>query len=233
MPAHTPRTRIAAVLSVAGVSASTPFVILPMAALTGCASTGIAVKERLGYAKREQLVDAVDDAREEQEEAKVQFESALEELLSLPGTDGGELEDVYDRLRKQLARSEDRADDVRDQIRTVDRVATALFSEWEAELEGYSSAELRNVSADQLSQTRARYDTLLASMRRAERSMDPVLDALGDQVLFLKHNLNARAIASLDTTLAGIESDVGALIAEMNASIAEAEAFINSMNGSA
>ena len=58
-----------------------------------------------------------------------------------------------------------------------------------------------------------------------------VLAAFGDQVLFLKHNLNARAIASLDSTLGELEDEIAVLIGDMEASIAEANAFIDEMGG--
>jgi hypothetical protein len=67
-------------------------------------------------------------------------------------------------------------------------------------------------------------------MRAAEQKMQPVLVAFNDQVLFLKHNLNAQAIASLQTTAAGIETDVNRLIEDMEKSIAEANSFIEEMN---
>lgn len=54
--------------------------------------------------------------------------------------------------------------------------------------------------------------------------------AFYDQVLFLKHNLNARAIASLKGNVASIESDIAVLIREMEASIREANRFIDAMN---
>jgi hypothetical protein len=66
-------------------------------------------------------------------------------------------------------------------------------------------------------------------MKQAERKIDPVLSAFRDQVLFLKHNLNAQAVASLQGELVSIESNVASLIKEMDASIAEANSFINSM----
>ena len=66
-------------------------------------------------------------------------------------------------------------------------------------------------------------------MKRAERKIDPVLSAFHDQVLYLKHNLNAQAIASLQSELASIETDVAGLIKEMEASIVEANSFIDSM----
>ncbi len=198
--------------------------------LPGCASTGIAVRESLGTAKREQLVDRVQEARGEQTEAKEQFASTLEEFQALTEHDGGSLEKLYRRLDKELDRSQDQADDVSKKIRDVEQVADSLFKEWERELEQYASADLRRAAERQLIDSRDRYSDMLAAMRRAEGSMQPVLTALGDQVLFLKHNLNASAIASLESSvLPKLEADIARLIAEMEASIAEADAFISSM----
>lgn len=199
--------------------------------MPGCSSTGIAVRERLGTPKREQLVDRVDETRDAQESAKEQFATTLDELKALSGYDGGELEKAYKRLSSQLDRAQDRAERVSDKIKSVDRVATALFNEWEDELNEYTTDALRNASSRQLDETKQRFGDVLYSMRRAESKMAPVLDAFNDQVLFLKHNLNARAIASLDSTLLELENEIGVLIADMEASIAEANAFIDEMSG--
>lgn len=216
--------RLAAVLAVA----------LPTALLApACTSTGIAVREAFGYAKREQLVDRVQDARTSQGEAKTQFESALAEFLAVTNAGANakvaDLESRYDKLRKEYERSEQRAGQVRDRITAVQAVADALFAEWKTELAQYKSDALRRASERQLDDTRAQYDKLLAAMKAAEAKMTPVLAAFHDQVLFLKHNLNARAIASLQDTTAQIQGDVVALVREMEASIAEADAFIAQM----
>lgn len=195
----------------------------------GCASTGIALKEQFGYAKREQLVDGVQEARDAQEKAKEQFSSALEEFIAVTRVDAGELESAYKRLNSELERSEDRAEAVRDRIESVERVGTALFREWEQELDDYQSEELRRSSREQLAQTRDRYEELLRAMHAAESKMEPVLVAFRDQVLFLKHNLNARAIASLEGTVGELQQEIGALIRDMEASIDEANRFIESM----
>ncbi len=198
-------------------------------AVSGCSSTGIAIREKLGYAKREQLVNRVEDARDSQEEAKEQFASALDEFLAVTRADGGELEKRYRTAQKSYERSEDRAEEVRDRIRDVERVAGALFEEWEDELDEYSSDSLRRRSERTLKETRGQYDRLIGVMREAAGKMDPVLAALKDQVLFLKHNLNARAIASLGETTRELETDVAALIREMEASIREADSFIEQL----
>ena len=203
--------------------------MIGLGGLGGCASASMAIKEKFGYAKREQLVDGVQKARDAQEKAKEQFASALDEFIAVTRVDGGELEATYKRLQRELDRSEDRAESVRGRITSVERVGSALFREWEQELNEYSSESLRTSSREQLLSTQRRYDELLAAMNKAERKMEPVLSAFRDQVLFLKHNLNARAIASLEGTVGELEQEIGALIRDMEASIAEANAFIDSM----
>ena len=66
-------------------------------------------------------------------------------------------------------------------------------------------------------------------MRAAEGKLDPVLKKFRDQTLFLKHNLNAKAIAALDSQLARVKGDVAQLIRDMERSIAEADRFISQM----
>jgi hypothetical protein len=195
----------------------------------GCQGVYFNALERVGFHKRDILVDRVEDARDSQEEAKEQFASALERFMSVVAVEGGSLEDKYKQLDAELQRSEQRANDVRKRIDAVEDVAGALFAEWEQELREYNDANLRRKSEAQLRDTRARYRQLLSAMKRAEASIEPVLVPLRDQVLYLKHNLNARAIASLQTELNTVEADVAELVREMENAINEANAFISAM----
>lgn len=197
--------------------------------LGGCSSTMIAVKEKFGYAKREQLADKVAATRDDQQEAKQQFESALAEFIAVTGATDKDLEAKYSKLKKEYDRAEGKADDVRSRIKETDRVADALFKEWQTELNQYSDANLRATSERQLADTQSRYGQLIGAMKTAASKMDPVLGKFKDQVLFLKHNLNAQAVAALSNNVAGIQSDVSQLIREMETSIAEADAFISQM----
>ena len=197
--------------------------------LGGCRSTYYNTMEKLGYHKREMLVDRVQDARDAQQAAKEQFQSALEEFSAVTNFQGGELEATYNRLKGELSRSESKAKAVSHRIAEVERVADALFDEWQAELEDYSTENLRSLSERKLGRTRQRYARMIAAMQSAEMKIDPVLQAFRDQVLFLKHNLNAQALASLQDELAGVETDIAGLIKDMETSIAEANAFIEAM----
>lgn len=197
--------------------------------LGGCQSTYYAAWEKLGWHKRDILVDRVEKARDSQEQAKTQFADALEQFRSVVKVDGGDLQTKYDKLRVELADSRARAGDVSDRIDGVKDVSEALFREWEGELDQYESPDLRRASASELKDTRRRYDQLIAAMERAESKMQPVLSAFSDQVLFLKHNLNARAVASLQGVTVSLEKEIGVLIEDMNRSIDEANAFIETM----
>ena len=197
--------------------------------VAGCQSLYYGTMEKLGYAKRDLMVGNVRDARAAQAEAKEQFASALEEFTSVLGAPGGELEAKHKRLDGVLRRSESKAAAVHARVLDVERVAEALFREWKSELGQYSSTSLRQASEEQLRATQRRYDDLMVAMKRAESRMEPVLRILRDQVLFLKHNLNAQAIASIRTEIGRVESDVAALVREMESAIAEADRFIASM----
>jgi hypothetical protein len=204
------------------VLATTPF-------LSSCATAYYRALETVGIEKREILVDRVEDARESQTEAKEQFTSALDRYRSVVNVEGGDLEEIYDRLAAELERSEARAQAVEERVGAVESVADDLFDEWEAEIGEYSDAALRRQSQSLLTATRTDYRRLIAAMQRAENSMDPVLTLFNDQVLFLRHNLNARAIGSLETELADIERATANLIEEMERSIAEASRFIEAL----
>ena len=197
--------------------------------LTGCSKAYYGMWEKFGYEKRDLLVSEVEDAKESQEKAKEQFKTTLQRFQEVTNFQGGELEAKYKKLNTEYERCKSRAEAVTAQVEDVDEVAQAMFREWKQELDQYESSELRSKSQQQLNQSKDRYADLIAAMRRAESKMQPVLKAFGDQVLFLKHNLNAQAIASLEGTSAQIDKDVQALIKDMEASINEANEFISQM----
>ncbi|MBS1211585.1 MAG: uncharacterized protein H6R26_201 [Proteobacteria bacterium] len=185
--------------------------------------------ESVGRHKRDILVTRVESARDGLEEAKQQFQTALEKFSALTEFDGGELEDVYRQLKIEFDYSKSKALAVKDRIDAVQDVAEALFMEWEEELEQYTNRSLRSTSRQKLKQTQQLYGQLISAMRRAEGKIDPVLRVFQDQVLFLKHNLNAQAITALENELVTMTVGVAGLISAMERSIDRANAFMETM----
>lgn len=207
----------------------TVLMITCLSILTGCASTYYGTLEKVGIHKRDIMVDRVEDARDAQEDAKEEFQTALEQFTAVVEFKGGDLEKKYNKLNDTYEACEKKADAVHKRIGKVEDVSDALFKEWEGELELYSSPRLREDSRKKLDRTRRDYNRLIKAMKRAEKKIQPVLVAFRDQVLYLKHNLNAQAISSLKNELVNIEDDVAGLVSEMEASIKEAEVFIEAL----
>jgi hypothetical protein len=202
---------------------------LAVAASVGCTTAYYSAWEMLGQEKRDLLRSNVSAVQEEQQEAADQFESALDRLRELAAIDAGELEDVYDDLDADYEKAKLRADSVHERIEKIDSIANDLFVEWETEIGEISSADMRMKSRKKLDETKRNYAGLESKLRKSEASMEPVLTQLQDNVLFLKHNLNAAAIGGLSAEVAGIESDIETLIADMRASIAEADRFLQTL----
>ena len=207
------------------------FLLTAVISLTACETVVYDALEKVGYHKRDILIDRIDAAQSSQTEGQEQFKSALEQFKSVINFDGGDLEVTYDQLNDEYEASVDAADKIHDRIDSVKNIADALFDEWQEELEQYSNASLRRDSERQLKNTRRRYSKVLGAMRRAEKAIDPVLASLKDNTLYLKHNLNARAIASLKNELGTVDNDVNALLSAMQQAINESNAFIDELRG--
>jgi len=185
--------------------------------------------EKVGIEKRELLVSRVDKAREAQVDAQQQFKDALEQFQALVAYQGGDLEKMYNKLSGEFEASERRAAEVDERITKVEQVADSLFEEWRREIGQFTNQQYRRESERELAATRERTDQVITAMKRSARTMDPVLAKFRDQVLYLKHNLNARALGSLTGTSKSLELEVDGLIQQMQGSIAEAERFIADM----
>ncbi|MBT3376910.1 MAG: DUF2959 domain-containing protein [Lentisphaerae bacterium] len=204
-------------------------VVMLTLGVCGCRTVYYSMWEKLGKHKRDLLRDNIEDAQKEQQEAGEKFQDAFTRMKELADFDGGNLEKLYGRLSGDFERCNSAAESVRSRVTDVRTVADDLFREWESEIEEISSGELRRKSRSKLDTTRVRFEGLHRAMTAASGRMDPVLTQFRDQVLFLKHNLNAQAVGSLKGELRGIEHDVSELLREMDKSIIEARRFIRSM----
>ncbi|MCH7421940.1 MULTISPECIES: DUF2959 domain-containing protein [Shewanella] len=200
--------------------------------LTGCQSAYYGAMEKVGYHKRDIMVDRVKAAKESQEDAQKEFSSALEEMQALLNHNGGNLEKAYNKAKDEYESAQSAADDVSNRINKVEDVAEALFDEWQTEIGEISKASLRRNSETKLKETRRSYEQLIKTMRRAESKMPPILTAMKDNMLYLKHNLNAQAIGAIKGEFANLQTDISGLIKEMNKSINESTRFIEALDNS-
>jgi len=195
----------------------------------GCSTMYYGAMEKMGVHKRDIMVDRVKAARDTQNDAKKQFLTAMEQFKSVVNFQGGDLEKEYNRFYGTLKKTEAEAARVRDRIHAVEDVSSALFNEWRSEIKQYNSDTLRKSSQRKYDLTEIKYKELIEAMKQAEAQLEPALIPLRDQVLFMKHNLNARAIAGLDSEVDSIQANVDRLVHDMDDAIAQADSFIASL----
>ena len=206
-----------------------PIFIFSATLIFGCSQAYYSAMEKVGIHKRDIMVERVEKARDAQADAQEEFKSALEQFESVVYLKNTDLKMAYEQTSAAYEDSVSAAEAVSKRIADVEDVAEALFQEWESEIEEYNSAKLKRLSQQKIIQTRSRYRKMLAVMHRAENSMTPVLSTFHDNVLFLKHNLNAQAIGSLKGEFSQLQKQIKSLIGEMNRAIDSSNDFLTEL----
>lgn len=196
-----------------------------------CTSVYYDTLEKVGVHKRDILIDRIEDTQDSQQEGREQFTSALDQFKSIVNVNPSNLEEQYDELDATYNKSLDAASDIRSNIKKVESVSQALFAEWKEEINSYANQTLKTDSQKKLNQTEAQYKDLISVLKNSESKLSPVLGMMHDRVLYLKHNLNASAMGSLENELGQIDTDITQLIESMKQSINEADDFIKSIRG--
>ena len=200
--------------------------------LGGCSSAYYKTMRTLGKEKRDILVSRIKDAKKDQDQTKEKLKTTMESFQALTGFQGGSLEKSYKRLNSDYESANDQANKLHDRIESIDKVSNDLFKEWQGEINEMGNAKLKAQSTTLLRNAKTRQAAYMRAMRTTEDQIAPVLAAFHDQVLFLKHNLNSRAIGSLKNTSAVLQSDVAGLIQSIDASSQEADKLISSLAAS-
>ena len=205
-------------------------VALGVVSLAGCTSSYYKAMKTFGKEKRDILVSRVKDSKKDQQQAKEQIKTTMESFQALTGFQGGSLEKNYKKLNGEYEKAADSAQKLHNRIDSIDQVSSDLFKEWQKEIDGMQDKKLKAQSAVLLRQSRLNEAGYVKSMRQTEARMTPVITAFRDQVTFLKHNLNARAIGSLKGTSAKMSTDVDVLMISLDGSMAQADSLIASLN---
>jgi hypothetical protein len=208
-----------------------PLIVLILL-FTGCKSTYYKTMRTLGKEKRDILVSRIKDAKKDQDQTKKQLQTTMESFQALTGFKGGSLEKSYKRLNSDYESAASQAGKLHDKIQSIDQVSNDLFKEWQGEINDMDNVKLKSQDLVMLRNAKTRQATYMRAMRSTEDQIAPVLKAFQDQVLFLKHNLNSRAIGSLKTTSSVLQSDVAGLIKSIDASSQEADKLITSLAAS-
>ena len=177
---HIRRSRIA----VAGGA-----VIVTLMAGSGLTQEGLKLTERFVKTSGE-TVKAI-------AETKVQIGKTLAVYNSL-GDEGKDRRKLYKNLMKEMDNCDKRVEGVRKRTAEMNGAASMYFEERGKSVESIGSEDLRARGQARLEESKAEYAHILELGQAAGGDYQGFMAKLRDQVLFLGHDLNPDALASLD-----------------------------------
>lgn len=205
------------------------FLVLCTFFLGSCTTIYYNFWETFGQEKRDLLRSNIVKTQEAQDEVQNEFKDTLERVRSEYSFDGGSLEKTYDQLNADYEDAQQRVEHLSSRINKVEDIAGDLFAEWKEEAGQISNRSYQRDSLRKRRQAMKKFERMLTAMRRVEKTTDPVLTKLKDQVLYLKHNLNARALGSFKLEFQKIERELTALNSEIHRSTEVASEFIGTL----
>ena len=96
-------------------------------------------------------------------------------------------------------------------------------------LANISSEDLRKRSEERLNGTRERYNGILAAGDKARQVFNPFIASLKDQVVYLGHDLNPSALASLKPDADKLNKEGEVLFKKIDETVDEASGYITSL----
>ena len=178
------------------------------------------------HAPQEDLVECVHAAGVEVDDARGDFAEVFRLYQRLTAPQAAELEDLSETFEDALETCQDRAKHLTKRLDAVQRENDELVQDWQAELQQFSGETMRKKSESMLQETHGRSKRVLDALTRVQDRMQPVVLKLQDYALFFHHNLNARAIATLQDTYKDFDAEFRALESEFGKARQEVDAFL-------
>jgi chromosome segregation ATPase len=197
---------------------------------TSCSTVYYNFWEFLGQEKRELLQTELENITEDQSDVKEDFQDTLTKIRSEYSYKEGSLEKTYDELSGDYKSLNSQAENLSKRIVKAQDIASDLFQEWKEEAWKITNIEFRKESLKKRVSTMTKFKVTVKAIKAVESNMQRVLTKLNDRVLYLKHNLNAKAIGKIKIELKNIEGEIVALIKQINRSNDQANSFIKEMN---
>ncbi len=202
-----------------------------LALLASCQGMHVAFLKFGSADRKEALIAEVRKVQELQYETEEDFVATMGLFRQLVEADAEQLEKLYGDLRDGVDDCQGDVEALEKRVASVESLATKLFEEWRAELELFTHPDVRVKSETMLEDTVERYARLREALLRSQQALEPVQAAFQDYVLFFNHNLNPRAIATLEDTYPRFIEDVTKLKGLVEEAVVETDEFVRMVEG--
>jgi len=182
-----------------------------------------------GLKLTERLIKSSGDTVKSIVETKIQISKTLGVYNDLRGDAVKDRRRAYRSLVKEMENCDKRVAKVREQTAGMNGDASAYFKDRGASLEKIASEDLRKLAGDRLDDSKTRFEAVLAAGRAAGEDYQALMAKLRDQVLFLGHDLNPTAVASLEKDAGELNAQAKQLFGKIDETVTSFNEYIKSL----
>jgi ElaB/YqjD/DUF883 family membrane-anchored ribosome-binding protein len=202
---------------------------LVLAGLPACTFVNNLITGNTGPSDVDDLVASVERVSSELDASKAQLLGAIQALQKVTAPEfKGDAVAAHKELVNAIDDSEDQTDDLRKSLERMQAEAEPVFNQWTKDLEAYSNPEMRQRSQARLAAARERYDGVVAAVTPVLVECEAINQTLNDHALFLKHDMNPAAIATIQDDVKKVAKEASDLDGAFNAGKAAARAYVDS-----
>jgi hypothetical protein len=173
--------------------AATVFASLAFVAAT---TVGVAAQDE-GVKQIQELIKTAKAEVQSIDTAKLQLQKTMDAYNAVMAPEVKDRRDAYKQLQKEMANTDKRRADVSTRSTKMNAEADKLFKSWEESTARIQSPDLRKRSEDRLKKTQDRFAELRQTGQNASSQYESFMKTMQDQVVYLGHDLNPGAVASL------------------------------------
>jgi hypothetical protein len=178
---------------------SVAFVLALVGSLCGCATTG--------YRHASETSSAIGQTRLLTVKIQQNIDAAVTNLQSLTSQEAMDLRSSYERLSTAVNTLDAQVADLTDQAQVIKARGNAYVKDWEQELGSYQSSAIRLRSAERLNQVTEDFRKISQQFEATGQSLRLLLANLKDVRLYLKTDLTAAGVASIQEQLGGVTNE--------------------------
>jgi hypothetical protein len=182
-----------------------------------------------GVKETEQFVKAGGNLSQSVGEAKVQMQNTLTNYSELLGKSATDMKDGYKKLLKNIKESDEKLENARTKVAQMQETGKTYFTGREASVKKITDPTLQAQAQERLTASQKEFDGVLASLRSARESLDPVRKELGDQVKYLESDLSPSGTASLKPQAEKTKAGATAMFGKVDEAIRTANTYFNGL----
>jgi methyl-accepting chemotaxis protein len=161
--------------------------------LAGCTSTGATE----GQKSLDRLSKAINNLADAVEKGKTEMQETLAAYDNVVNNKDGDLLTPFKRFHSGLEKIEKRREEMKKRADEVKAAATPYFAQWKADLEKFSSEDMKKRSQERMEKTKERYQRIHKTAEEARAAYEPLMATLRDHDLYLSNDLNPESASSL------------------------------------